>query len=60
MAKWLRGFGERLWFAAKLIAVIPTLMLLFVSSPFWWLLTGSPVDVPRWLHKIMDGGPYGY
>jgi hypothetical protein len=55
---WLRGFGLRLWFSAKVIAVCPMLLALFLASPFWWLLTGKPVDPPSWLCRIMDGHGY--
>jgi hypothetical protein len=51
---WLRGFGSRLWFSAKLIALLPTLILLFLLAPLWWLLTGRPLDPPEWMNRIMD------
>jgi len=55
---WLRGFGGRLWFTVKLLSLLPTLILLFLAWPFWWLLTGKPVDPPKWMCDFLDGRGY--
>lgn len=55
---WFRGLLSRLLFMGQIICIIPLLLALFLASPFWWLLTGKPVEPPKWARRILDGDGY--
>jgi hypothetical protein len=56
--EWLRGFGLRLLFACKLVALLPSLLACFLASPLWWLFTGRTLEPPEWMNRILDGDGY--